>query len=115
MIKKSLVVNDDAISLLIASKLFKKAGFSGEIVTADNGKNALAYFSDIIGKGEDCFEQAPQFVFLNLYIPVMNGWDFLKIFFRKICTPVSCYQGSDRIVFCRFGRSHAVGKIQGSF
>ena len=83
MIKKSLVVNDDATSLLIASKMLKKAGFSSEIVTADNGKNALVYFSEIIGKGEDCFEQAPQFVFLDLYMPVMNGWDFLKIFSEK--------------------------------
>ena len=83
MIKKSLVVNDDAISLMIASKMLKKAEFSGEIITADNGKNALAYFSEIIGKGENCFEQAPQFVFLDLYMPVMNGWDFLKIFSEK--------------------------------
>lgn len=83
MIKKSLVINDDAISLLIASKMLKNAGGAGKIVTTDNGKNALGYFSEIIGKGEDCFEQAPESVFLDLYMLIMNGWDFLKIFSEK--------------------------------
>jgi len=83
MIKKALVVNDDDIFLLIASKMLNKAQFTDEILTATNGEKALAYFSEIVSMGETCYDKAPEFVFLDLNMPVMNGWDFLEVFSSK--------------------------------
>lgn len=83
MIHKTLVVNDDDLSLLIASKMLNKAKFSDEIVTAKNGAKALAYLSEIVSMGENYFDKAPGFIFLDLNMPVMNGWDFLAAFTAK--------------------------------
>ena len=63
--------------------MLNKAQFSDEIITATNGEKALAYFSEIVSMGEACFDKAPEFVFLDLHMPVMNGWDFLNVFSAK--------------------------------
>ena len=83
MLKKSLIVNDDTTSLFIISKMLNKAHFTDEVITANNGENALAYFSEIVSLGEGNFDKAPEFIFLDLYMPIMNGWDFLAIFSAK--------------------------------
>lgn len=77
MISKVLVINDDSISLMIASKLLKKAEFASETLTAENGEMGLSFFENAGG------EAIPEFIFLDLFMPVMNGWDFLEIFQQK--------------------------------
>jgi len=83
MLKKTLVVNDNEVSLLIASKMMNKVKFSDEIVTVNNGAKALAYLSEIVSMGESHFDKAPEFIFLDLHMPVMDGWDFLAEFSEK--------------------------------
>lgn len=83
MINKALVVNDDATLLMLACKIINKAGFAHETVTADNGEHALAYFEDILLLGKDHFDKVPAFIFLDLNMPVMSGWEFLEIFSKK--------------------------------
>ena len=83
MIKKTLVVNDDTVSLLIACKMISKAQFANETVTAKDGEAALAYFENVVSKGKEHFDDAPEFIFLDMYMPIMNGWDFLEVFSKK--------------------------------
>ncbi len=82
MINKALVVNDDAISLMVASKIISKAQFASETLTATDGQAALAYFDDDSSK-ENAAKALPEFIFLDLYMPGMSGWDFLEIFSQK--------------------------------
>lgn len=82
MINKALVINDDAISQMVACKMISKAEFAREIITACDGKQALAYFESCIGDSLKTAE-LPEFIFLDLNMPVMNGWDFLHIFSEK--------------------------------
>jgi CheY-like chemotaxis protein len=82
MITKALVINGNAISLMVACKLINKAQFANETITASSGQMALAYFDDFIVKG-DSAKALPEFIFLDLYMPGMNGWDFLEIFSQK--------------------------------
>lgn len=79
MISKVLVINDDSISLMIATKLLKKAEFANETLTAENGEMGLSFFENA-GMNAD---EVPEFIFLDLFMPVMNGWDFLEIFQQK--------------------------------
>lgn len=83
MIKKTLVVNDDPTSLLVACKMIIKAQFANETVTANNGEDALAYFENAVSMGKEHFGEVPEFIFLDMNMPIMNGWDFLEIFSKK--------------------------------
>lgn len=73
-----LCVDDDPITLMLCKKVIIKAGFSNTILTAKNGEDALQYFDSIIAQKEK--NKLPQLIFLDLNMPVMDGWEFLDNF-----------------------------------
>lgn len=79
MLDKILFVDDDHIALVLNQKLVEKTNFAKSIVTASNGELALEYFSKLLQSKADP-SQYPQFVFLDLNMPIMDGWEFLTRF-----------------------------------
>lgn len=75
-----LCVDDDPITLMLCKKVIIKANFSNTILTAKNGEDALQYFDSIIAQKE---KKLPQLIFLDLNMPVMDGWEFLDNFNTK--------------------------------
>jgi CheY-like chemotaxis protein len=64
--------------------VIKKAEFAKEVITAKNGKEGLAWFSTYFSKTNVGLRQdPPQIIFLDLNMPVMNGWDFLEDYIMK--------------------------------
>ena len=79
MLERILCVDDDPITLMLCKKVIQKSEFSKEIDTAVNGEDALRYFDGLIASLGDY----PQLIFLDLNMPVMNGWEFLDAFSKK--------------------------------
>lgn len=77
MLDLILCVDDDPITLMLCKKVIVKASFSNTIVTAKNGEEALEYFNSILKKEEN---KLPELIFLDLNMPVMDGWEFLDSF-----------------------------------
>ena len=63
-----LIVDDNPDLRTMASRAIQKAGW--EVRTAENGKSALALLEIII----------PSIIFLDIMMPVMDGFEFLSIF-----------------------------------
>jgi CheY-like chemotaxis protein len=76
MLDKILCVDDDPITLMLCKMVIIKASFSKEIITAKNGQEALKYFDSI----KSNISTKPQLIFLDLNMPVMDGWEFLDAF-----------------------------------
>jgi CheY-like chemotaxis protein len=68
-----LLVDDDPITHFINEKVLRKSGIVNEIQTANNGKEAL----DAIKFHYDTKGQAPDLIFLDINMPVMDGFEFL--------------------------------------
>jgi CheY-like chemotaxis protein len=84
MIKTVFCIDDDLITLALCEMVIKKAAFAEEVVTAKNGKEGLNYFSTLFSKTNTSIpEEPPQLIFLDLNMPVMNGWDFLEEYLMK--------------------------------
>ncbi len=81
MLERILCVDDDPITLMLCKKVIQKSNFSKEIDTAVNGEDALRYFDNLIASSNS--SDYPQFIFLDLNMPVMNGWEFLDLFSTK--------------------------------
>lgn len=66
------IVDDDPIAIMILKKLIAKSNFHSAPFSFENGKLALNYFQNIY-TSEDQYV-----VFLDINMPVINGWEFLK-------------------------------------
>jgi CheY-like chemotaxis protein len=84
MINKVLCIDDDPIALVLCNMVIKKAVFANEVLTAKNGREGLAWFSAYFSKSNKLEKQdPPKLIFLDLNMPVMNGWDFLEDYLMK--------------------------------
>jgi CheY-like chemotaxis protein len=81
MLDLIMCIDDDPITLMLFKKVINKALFSKEIITAQNGEEALAFFKLLKNSSkEDTITNQPQLIFLDLNMPVMGGWEFLDRF-----------------------------------
>ena len=80
MLETILLIDDDTITIMLCKMVITKASFSNEIATAKNGEEALKYFDTLkISHATN----KPQLIFLDLNMPVMNGWEFLESFITE--------------------------------
>lgn len=77
MLQTILSIDDDSITLMLCKMVISKASFASEIITATNGEDALKYFDSLKTNPK---ANIPQLIFLDLNMPVMNGWEFLDKF-----------------------------------
>ena len=76
-----LCVDDDPITLMLSKMVISRSLFAKEIVTAQNGEEALNYFDELrlnnLGAEINSY---PTLIFLDLNMPIMGGWEFLDLF-----------------------------------
>jgi CheY-like chemotaxis protein len=75
-LKSILVVDDNDTDLLIAKIVMEKAGFLGTTITKSSGKSALEYLRSILDKPNEW----PNLIFLDINMPVVNGFGFIDNF-----------------------------------
>lgn len=72
--KTALLIEDDDIATFVCKIALDKVAFAENIVSFKNGQEALTYLTSL----KD--EEMPEVIFLDLNMPVMNGWEFLAEF-----------------------------------
>ncbi|MDN4165404.1 response regulator [Cytophagales bacterium LB-30] len=71
---KVMIVDDDEINNFICSKLIKEAALSNQVVSFTQAQKALEYLKGQLEMGHEL----PAVIFLDISMPIMDGWDFLK-------------------------------------
>ncbi|WP_370998462.1 response regulator [Mucilaginibacter sp. RCC_168] len=85
-----LLIDDDEINNFISIKLIKKALLNTEIMACLNGKFAIEQLTDIQRKDP---AKMPDYILLDINMPIMNGWEFLDEYKRLNIDP----QGKSKI------------------
>jgi len=76
MKKNILLIDDDKIFNFLSEKTIMSLGLANEIHFASNGQQALELL-ELTRSGEI---QKPDIIFLDLNMPVMNGYEFFEAF-----------------------------------
>ena len=72
--KSLLLIDDSYIDNLINRKILDKDNFAESITVIESPKEAFNYIRDLYLEGKEL----PEVIFLDLRMPLMNGFEFLK-------------------------------------
>lgn len=72
------IIDDDEVYKFGFRKYVEVKGLCGKVVEFSNGKDAINFLSDNANAAN-----LPDIIFLDIDMPVMNGWEFM-IAFEKI-------------------------------
>lgn len=70
------IIDDDHIFIYGIKRLMIETNFCEEILVYYNGEDAIKEFK----VHEEAGKHLPAIIFLDLNMPIMNGWDFLDAF-----------------------------------
>lgn len=75
-INSILLIDDDQINNFINKRIIGKLEITDNVSIASNGEEALDYIQKYCKKSGNC----PELIFLDINMPVMNGFEFLNEF-----------------------------------
>ena len=74
--KSVCIIDDDKVYTFGVKKIIKSHLPENDVITFENGKKALEGIKNMVDSGEEL----PDLILLDIDMPEMNGWDFLKEF-----------------------------------
>ncbi|MDF9797162.1 CheY-like chemotaxis protein [Catalinimonas alkaloidigena] len=74
--KPVLIIDDDEISQMVLSVQLEKIVNTDDIIIKDDGAKALLFLDNILAHQKE----KPCLIFLDLNMPQVSGYDFIKIY-----------------------------------
>jgi CheY-like chemotaxis protein len=91
------LIDDDNIYQYTARVMLESTGLTKQIKSFYNGREAISYFEDPRNIDEGTL---PDVIFLDINMPVMNGWEFLEEYTKiqpRLPKPIVVYVVSSSV------------------
>ncbi len=79
-IELACIIDDDRIYVNLVKKIIEIKKLSQNLIIFKNGKEALDYFKATLESVNE--DRLPNIIFLDLNMPIMDGWEFLSEFVK---------------------------------
>ncbi len=107
-----LLVDDDRIYQFAARKTIEATGFAEKIVIYSNGEDAINYLRHNVQDNN----LLPDVIFLDVNMPIMNGWEFLEEYShlkKELVKPVIIYVVSSSVDEFDVSKSRQYDTVKG--
>lgn len=74
--RQAFLIDDDSVLNAVHCKFFKKIKLFQQVTAFDDPVEAMARLSETALLTPDQF---PEYIFLDIYMPLLDGWEFLKL------------------------------------
>src|SRR5687767_14852132 len=82
MMERVICVDDDTLCLFLAELTIKESSFAKEVLLVESAPAAISLLNKLFSTdNQDLVSgEASTLLFLDINMPVMNGWEFLDVF-----------------------------------
>ncbi len=77
-IDSTCIIDDDPIFIYGTKRIMNEVDFCDDILVYNNGQDAIDGLTTMTEEGKTL----PSVIFLDLNMPIMNGWEFLEDFVK---------------------------------
>tara|TARA_R110002124_G_scaffold182047_4_gene349501 strand:+ start:731 stop:1141 length:411 start_codon:yes stop_codon:yes gene_type:complete len=74
--ERVMIIDDNIIDLYIASRIIIKNNFGKNVLKYSAAQEALKFLQD----NQDNISILPQIIFIDIYMPLMSGFEFLEAY-----------------------------------
>lgn len=107
------IIDDDSMYVNLVKRIVEAKNLCENLMVFKNGKDALNYFEAILTNLDK--KSIPEIIFLDLNMPIMDGWEFLDNFTNiknKLSKIITLYIVSSSINPVDIERARKINTVQ---
>lgn len=104
------IIDDDDSYRYLFNREIRALHFVNKTLSFSDGEEAIHFFKQY----HDRADEIPDVVFLDINMPIMDGWDFLQEYTKlksSLCKPVAIYMISSSIDEADKNRAHNIKEL----